>query len=200
MLSRIKNWLFPERIERLEELEYLLSVESSRLSQRATTGFCYAKAGSNAELLYKEKVFLDALENCRWNALALVLGDLTMIVEGFLRPDDPFVRESFWAWLIKTHGKILAQQQTNHDFTQDVRDFSERLGHARLAPPGPAVDQVARSINPIYDSLPIHQTLRGDDLEVIGGLLRFGAASFRDTLERRCNASMILKGFQGNGA
>ena len=193
MLSRIKNWLFPERVDRLDALEHLLAVESARLSQRATTGFCHAKAGSNASLLFKEAVFLDALEISRWKAFAMVLSDLAMIVEGYLRPDDIALRERLWAWLAVAYVRILDQQETARDFTEAKRVFPERLGHARLAPPGPAVDLMTQSIQPIYDSLPIHERLRGDDLEVINGLLRFGAATFRELLERRCNPSMILR-------
>jgi hypothetical protein len=193
MLSRIKNWLFPERVDSPTALEQILAVESARLSQRATTGFCYAKAGSNSELLFKEAVFLDALESCRWKAFAMVLSDMTMIVEGYLRPDDASLRENMWAWLADVYVRILDQQETSFNFTEDKRAFSERLGHARLAPPGPAVELMTQSVQPIYDSLPIHETLRGDDLEVIGGLLRFGAATFREQLERRCNPSMILR-------
>lgn len=196
MLSRIMNWLFPPRVDTPQDLEILLSVETSRLAQRATTGFCHAKAGSNAELLFKEAVFLEALEICRWNAFAMLLADLAMIVEGYLRPVDDIDKERLWAWLLKTHHNILASQQTMHDFTEAKRVFSERLGHARLAPPGPAVDQVSLSCKPIYDSLPIHERLRGDDFEVISGLIHFGAATFRELLERRCNPSLIMQGIQ----
>lgn len=192
MLSRIKNWLFPPRADTPETLEILLAVETSRLAQRATTGFCHAKSGSNAELLFKEAVFLEALEICRWNAFAMLLSDLTMIVEGYLRPIDDIDKELLWAWLLKTHHNILASQQTMHDFTEAKSVFAERLGRARLAPPGPAVDQVTQSCQPIYDSLPIHESLRGDDFEVISGLIHFGAASFREILERRCSPSRII--------
>lgn len=196
MLSRIMNWLFPPRVDGPEALEILLSVETSRLAQRATTGFCHAKSGSNAELLFKEAVFLEALETSRWNAFALLLADLTMIVEGYLRPEGDIDKERLWAWLLKTHHKILASQQTMQDFTEAKSAFEGRLGRARLAPPGPAVDQVTQSCRPIYDSLPIHERLRGDDFEVISGLIHFGAATFRELLERRCNPSLILRGLQ----
>ena len=194
MLSRIKNWLFPGRVDTPELLEDLLSVETSRLSQRSTVGFCHTKAGSNARFLFREKMFLDALEVCRWNAFAMLLADLCMIVEAYLRPQDGLAQEKLWTWLEDVYVRTLDKQETQHDFSEFKRLFAERLGHARLAPPGRAVDQVTMSCKPIYDSLPIHETLRGDDFEVIDGLLHFGAATFRETLEQRCDPSRVVEG------
>lgn len=192
MLSRIKNWLFPPRVDTPAALEILLNTEASRLAQRATTGFCHAKAGSNAELLYKEDVFLNALETCRWNAFALVLADLSMIAEGYLRPESQIDKEKLWGWLEAAYARIVASQQCAYDFAPHKSAFSERLGHARLAAPGPAVEQVTATCRIVYDSLPIHERLRGDDLEVVTGLLRFGAAGFRENLERRCDPRSII--------
>lgn len=194
MLARIKDWLIPPRADSPMAVSDLLAEEAARLSQRATTGFCHLKAAGNAHLLFKEATFLEALEVCRWNGFALILADLAMVLEGFLRPPSDSAKERLWVWLEGVYSRILTRQDTGHDFAEALRAFHERLGHARLAPPGPAQDQVALSCQRIYDSLPIHESLRGDDLEVISGLIRFGAVTFRETLERRCDPEKIIDG------
>lgn len=194
MLSRIINWLMPARVDTPEALTCLIETEAARLSQRATTGFCHAKAGSNAELLFREAPFLEALEKSRWNAFALVLADLFLVAEGYLRPESQIERERLWAWLQESFMRIAAAQQTSYDFTEDFSNFVGRLGHARLAPPKSATEQISATCRVVYDSLPIHEKLRGDDYEVIAGLLSFGATGFRESLEKRCDPAKVLRG------
>jgi hypothetical protein len=196
MLRRIADWIKPPAIVTTTALEALIATETARIAQKATTGYARMKAGTNHDLLFKEKGFLDALEISRWSAFALVLADLLVVAEGFLRPAAAGREDALEAALLAIGDRILAANphplRDGGDWTPEKAEIRERLALARLAPPVPAANVGHDTARGIYDSLPIHPKLRREDFEVTEGMVRFAHVAFREELERRADAPAIV--------
>lgn len=196
MLRRIADWITPPAIKTPAALETLIATETARIAQKATTGYARMKAGTNHDLLFKERDFLDALEISRWSAFALVLADLLLVAEGYLRPAAAGREDALEALLLGAGDRILAANphplRDGGDWTPEKAEIREKLARARLAPPVPAANVGHDSARKIYDSLPIHPKLRREDFEVTEGMIRFAHVAFREELERRVATAAIL--------
>jgi hypothetical protein len=197
MLKILADWFGPRTIRTPEELATFIASETARIAQKATTGYCRTKAGANVELLFKEQGFLDALEVCRWGAFGLVLADICLVAEGFLRPFAPGREDDLDAWV----GSVFdAQLDANlrpgadgDGWVEERAEFRARLARSRLAEPIPAANVGFDTAKRIYDSLPVHPSLRREDFELIQNLTRFGHITFREELERRMDPAAVVE-------
>lgn len=196
MLKILADWFGPRTIRTPEELAAFIASETARIAQKATTGYCRTKAGANVELLFKEQGFLDALEVCRWGAFGLVLADICLVAEGFLRPFAPGREDDLDAWVGSVFDAQLdANPRPGADgdgWTEERAEFRARLARSRLAEPIPAANVGFDTAKRIYDSLPVHPSLRREDFELIQNLTRFGHITFREELERRMDPAAVV--------
>ena len=144
------------------------------------------RAGYNWDLLMRERPFLDALEICRWDALAYVLADLAVIAEGWLRPhagggNDSPLADRLVADFATTLAGHPVPQHRPEGWGGEIEALRQRLAAARLAAPKP-VHEVGRTAGGrIFEILPIHPTLRLHDRELITNNIRFNLCrSFED--------------------
>lgn len=203
MLKQFVAWLRPGAIRTPGALTELIATETARIAQKATTGYCRTKAGANVELLFKEQVFLDALEVCRWHAFGLVLADVCLVVEGFLRPHARGREEALAGWIVAAfdaeldrHAPPGAEPGTD-PWAAPRAEFRARLARSRLAEPIPAANVGFDTAQRIYDSLPVHPKLRREDFELVQNLTRFGHITLREELDRRLDAAAILAAIDG---
>lgn len=203
MLKQLAAWLKPGAIRTLDDLVDLIGSETARIAQKATTGYCRTKAGVNVDLLFKEKVFLDALEVCRWNAFGLVLADVCLVVEGFLRPHAGGREDALAAWVTTAFDAELDRHsppgaEPGTDAWAEARtEFRARLARSRMAAPIPAANVGFDTAQRIYDSLPVHPRLRREDFELVQNLTRFGHITLREELDRRLDVASILAAIEG---
>lgn len=196
MLKIIAEWIRPPAIRTSLQLEDAIITETARVAQKATTGYCRTKAGVNVDLLFKEAGFLELLEICRWDAHALVLMDMILVAEGFLRPAARGREDDLAAWLLAFYDRTVdatAHPERGADGWQAQKaEMRERLARSRLAQPIPAANVGFDTAQRIYDSLPVHPHLRRDDFELVQNLMRFGHVSFREDLEKRANPQAVI--------
>lgn len=196
MLKRIANWLQPESISTPDQLAEFILSETSRIAQKATTGYCRTKSGANVDLLFKEEVFLKALESSRWTAFGLGLADCCLVVEGFLRPAAANREDELAAWILATHDRILDENphpdRGAEGWAAEKEEMRGRLGRSRIAAPIPAANVGFDTAKRIYDSLPVHPRLRREDFELVQNLTRFGHISFRDELAKRVEPAAMV--------
>src|SRR5512134_3180960 len=85
VLRRVISRLRPARIAAVDALGTFLQERASRIAQKCAIDYCRGKTGLASYALFTEKPFLDALDVCRWETFAAVLGDLLIVAEGLLR-------------------------------------------------------------------------------------------------------------------
>lgn len=198
MLKQLAEWLRPKSLKSPDDLAAFIGTETARIAQKATTGYCRTKAGANVELLFKEQVFLDALEVSRWSAFGLVLADMCLVAEGFLRPHARGREEALSAWILSVfdaHLDANPRPGASHGdgWAAERAEFRARLARSRLAEPIPAANVGFDTAQRIYDGLPVHPKLRREDFELVQNLMRFGHITFREELERHLDPEAVLQ-------
>ncbi len=198
MLSRLGALFVRRRIEDVTGLEHFVGHETARLTQKSTTGYCRTKAGSNGELLFKEKNFIHAMEVCRWNGFGVTLADMLLITEGYLRESAEAAGKmtEMTDWLLVFHYRHI-QQFSNpgrgpEGWSADIDEMRQRLARAQMVPPIPAANVGFDSAKRIWDWLPVHPRLRIDDFELVQNCLRFGHVSFRQEMERLVDPEAVV--------
>src|SRR6266850_8348030 len=86
---RLQSKLRPAPIDTVDALKTFLAERAAFIAQKCAIDYCRGKTGLASYALFTEKPFLDALDVCRWETFAAVLGDLLILVEGSLRPHVP---------------------------------------------------------------------------------------------------------------
>ena len=86
VLRRVMSRLRPASIATVPALETFLRERASLIAQKCAIDYCRGKTGLASYALFTERPFLDALDVCRWEAFAAVLGDLLILAETALRP------------------------------------------------------------------------------------------------------------------
>ena len=204
MLRNLADWVRPKALRTPDDLAEFIGTETSRLAQKATTGYCRTKAGANVDLLFKEQVFLEALEASRWGAFGLVLADICLVAEGHLRPFARGREAALAEWIagifdahLDAHPRPGTDQADG--WAAERAEFRARLARSRLAEPIPAANVGFDTAQRIYDGLPVHPKLRREDFELVQNLLRFGHITFRGELERRLDSAAVVAALPRGG-
>ena len=188
MLKRFSHLWRRPRVATVDELRDLLSRESLYLSQKATIDYCRARAGLGWHSLVSEPDFVAALNACRWQAMAAVLGDVVLVAEGFLRPHVADEAPQLAAALTAMFSAILDSSPAPEDARAQWRGLPEevaaRLARVQLGPVHNAAEIARTSGARVFDLLPIHPSVRIDDREIVVNSVRFGMVAFSETLAR----------------
>lgn len=190
VLRRIVSRLRPAPIATSGALGTFLQERALLIAQKCAIDYCRGKTGLASYALFTEKPFLDALEVCRWEAFAVVLGDLLILVETALRPQvAPDKRARLCTALIALHARILASTPAPahraHGWHDVADSFVLALEAASAAAPRQALDVADRSAKRLFDTLPIHSSYRELDEEVVYGAVRFRMIAVNQELHSR---------------
>ena len=195
MLDKLlKFFRGPEPVLSRKELAEFLTAEAAFLAQKSTIEYCRARAGLQWQKLFGEAAFNEALERCRWEAFALVLGDMIVLTEGRLRTG--------WGGrgldLADTLSKLYDQILNSHpmpphrvDWLDRIDALRQRIARAQLAAPARTEEIAGVSGRAIFDLLPIHPRLRGHDRLMIFNHIRFGMLTFAERFDRRVHARAV---------
>ena len=179
-----------------------LGAETAFVAQKCATGYCWAKAGLNAQKLFSEPAFQAALNACRWESFAAVAGDAALLVEGRLRPlaSRP---EEFAGGCMRLHAAVLyrhsAPPALARGWAEEIERFEARLVRARLSPPLPVGELAKTSAKRLYESLPLHPELRRHDEDVVANAVRFEMIAFSAKLEGRLDAQATARALEALG-
>jgi hypothetical protein len=201
-LRRVMSRLRPARIATPEALETFLRERASLIAQKCAIDYCRGKTGLASYALFTEKPFLDALDVCRWESFAAVLGDLLILVETALRPHvEPSARERLCDALVALYRETLSSMPVPSHRLQgwdgDVQAFASRLQAARADAPRQALDVADHSAKRMFDTLPIHSSYRELDEEVVYGAVRFRMIATNQELQRRLDGASLASAMLG---
>jgi hypothetical protein len=194
---RFKARLRPAPIDTADALKTFVEERASLIAQKCATDYCRGKTGLASYALFTEKPFLDAFDVCRWETFVAVLGDLLILVEGYLRPHVASEqRHRLSAALIDLHSAVFASLPAPAHRTQGWGDlggpFINRLRAASSGNPAQALDVADHSAKRLFDTLPIHISMRELDEEPVYGSVRFRMIAVSQEMQRRLAAAELV--------
>lgn len=194
LLHRIKEFFFPPSVSTPDELRAFVAGEASYLVQKTVIGYCRVKTLYDYEKLLKEPMFRDAQEICRWEGYAGTLGDMLLLVEGWMRPADPAARKKLADSLAALYPAILNEAVPEHrtDWTDSIAAFERRFALARDAEPAAPELLVTESARLIHELVPIADRLKRNDLEVIAGDLRLHMLAAQASMLKRFRRETLV--------
>jgi hypothetical protein len=195
---RLKERLRPAPIATGEALRVFLEERAALIAQKCAIDYCRGKTGLASYALFTEKPFLDALDVCRWETFVTVLGDLLIVAEGYLRPHAaheqyPRLCEALLGLYAATLAALPAPAHRAQGWGDVSASVAMRLGEASRGNPQQALDVADHSARRLFDTLPIHASMRDLDEEVVYGAVRFRMIAVSQELHRRLSAAELVR-------
>jgi hypothetical protein len=187
LLHRIKEFFFPPSVSTAAELRSFVTGEASYLAQKTVVGYCRVKTMLDYEKLLTEAPFREGQDICRWEAYASTLGDIVIMTEAWLRPDDADSRRRVADALAALYASILTETVPTHrqSWTDSLEAFAARFAEARNSAPLPPEKIVTGSAALIHQTVPIADRLKRNDREVILGDLRLHMLAAHTSMLKR---------------
>jgi hypothetical protein len=194
---RLRERFRPAPLTSVDALQAFLGERAALIAQKCAIDYCRGKTGLASYALFTEEPFLKALEVCRWETFVTVLGDLVIVTEGFLRPHVTAGQHSrLLERLIGVHSAVLAAVPAPAHRVQGWGDaiatFTIRLADASRRDPQQALDVADHSAKRLFDTLPIHASMRALDEEVVYGAVRFRMIAVSQEMHRRMHAADLV--------
>ena len=202
MLQRLIARLRPAPLASREALRTFLQERASLIAQKCAIDYCRGKTGLASYALFTEKPFLEALDLCHWESFVAVLADLLIVTEGHLRPHAlpegqgrlrdgllALYREALESLPLPAH-----RPQGWHDAIEALRS---RLASAAAAAPRQTVEIADHSARRLFETLPIHSSMRELDEEVVFGAVRFRMIAVNQEMQRRLAAAEVARQLAG---
>jgi hypothetical protein len=195
--------LRPLPIATVDSFKTFLEQRAALIAQKCAIDYCRGKTGAFSHALFTEEAFIEALTVCRWETFAAVLGDLFIVAEGHLRPyATEEQRTRLRDALLTLYGAILDSQPVpghrSHGWGDAIADLTARLTAASAAEPQHALDVADHSARRLFDTLPIHSSMRALDEEVVFGAVRFRMVAISQEMQRRVAAADVVKELLAN--
>ena len=196
VLQRVLSRWRPAPIATAGALGTFVQERASYLAQKCAIDYCRGKTGLASYALFTEKPFLEALDVCRWETFVAALGDLLIVTENLLRTQvRAEQRPTLCAALAEVHAAVLAglpaPAHRSGGWRDDGESFARRLNSASLAQPRATLEIADYSARRLFDTLPIHSSMRALDEEPVFGAVRFRMISVRQEMERRLRATEL---------
>ena len=196
--GRLQERLRPTPIATAPALRSFLEERALFLAQKCAIDYVRGKTGLASYALFTEKPFLDALEVCRWETFASALGDLLLLVEKQLRPhlaagQEARLCEALAALYRSTLGAAPALAHRPQGWDEVIADFDARLEAARRAAPRQTRHIADHTGKRLFDTLPIHLSMRKLDEEVVYGAVRFRMIALSRELEQRIASAELAR-------
>jgi hypothetical protein len=200
--QRVLARLRPAPIATADALKTFLEERAALIAQKCAIDYCRGKTGLASYALFTEEPFLRALDVCRWETFAAVLGDLLIVTEGCLRPHVTAEQHPrLCTGLIELHSAVLtslpAPAHRPQGWNDALESFAQRLKTASLGNPPQALDVADHSAKRLFDTLPIHISMRELDEEVVYGAVRFRMIAVSQEMQGRIAAADLAKQFVG---
>ena len=190
--------LAPAPIDTADRLRTFLEERAALIAQKCAIDYCRGKTGLASYALFTEQTFLKALDICRWETFVTVLGDLFILAEGQLRGQVAADRHpALCSRLESLYAAVLASMPAPAHRPQGWDDafaaFGERFRAASRAEPKEARDVADHSARRLFDTLPIHASMRELDEEVVFGAVRFRMIAVSQEMRRRLSAPELVR-------
>lgn len=158
-------------------LEEFIDQRAAFLTQKAAFEYSRARAGVMWQKLFKEVGFREAVDTSRWRSFPYAVGNVTEMVEGVLRPRASGRESELLASLTQVSRAVFHRYPVPAGeparFWADAGEWLEgRLAPIQSAPPKPVKDIPLPTSREVFDLLPIHESLRGEDYPLMRNHLR----------------------------
>lgn len=201
LLTRLRNSLRPEPIATRAALRTFVEERALFIAQKCAIDYCRGKTGLASYALFSEQTFLDALDVCRWEGFEAALGDILVMTEALLRPHAGGRRERLCEALVGVHAEVLAAcpapAHRPQGWDDTLEPFAARLRAASASPAQSVVEIANHSARRLFDTLPIHPSMRELDEEVVFGAVRFRMVALQQELRRRAAAESLVRELTG---
>jgi hypothetical protein len=193
----VRERLRPAPIATAEALKTFLEERASLIAQKCAIDYCRGKTGLASFALFTEKPFIDALTVCRWETFVFVLGDLLLIAEGHLRShaaaeQRALLHEALFDLYSAVLAALPAPAHRPDGWGDAIAAFNARLKTAGAGEPKRALDVADHSAKRLFDTLPIHASMRKLDEEVVYGAVRFRMIAVSQEMQRRLRAADLV--------
>ncbi|RDV03627.1 hypothetical protein [Undibacter mobilis] len=172
-----------------DELADFIDRNAAFLIQKAIYEYSRARAGHYSKVLFKEPSFHAAVEVSRWRAYPLGLLMVTEVVyavlcrEGAHPAQDEF--DGLESLVLSVFDRYPVPQALGPAEWEALRaDLAQRLKQIALHPPKRAMDIPEPYAKPYFDLMPIHEKLRGRDLETTRNYLMVTLCNIHDELTK----------------
>jgi hypothetical protein len=195
---RLLTYLRPAPIASAEALRTFLEERAALIAQKCAIDYCRGKTGLASYALFTEDPFIKALDICRWETFVVVLGDLLIVAEGQLRPHvAPAEHPRLCGALANLYSAALAAlppvAHQSDGWSEANASFAARFKAASIGPPQQALDVADHSAKRLFDTLPIHISMRDLDEEVVYGAVRFRMIAVSQEMQRRVRAADVTR-------
>jgi hypothetical protein len=193
----LRERLRPAPIATADALSAFLQERASLIAQKCAIDYCRGKTGLASYALFTEQPFLEALDLCRWETFVTVLGDLLIIAEGHLRAhvaadQHAHLREALLVMYSDVLARLPAPAHRPDGWGDAIAAFTSRLKTAGLGEPKHALDVADHSAKRLFDTLPIHVSMRTLDEEVVYGAVRFRMIAVSQEMQRRLRGADLV--------
>lgn len=198
LLARLRAYLWPPPIATTDALRIFLEQRAALIAQKCAIDYCRGKTGLASYALFTEKPFLDALDVCRWETFAAVLGDLLIVAEGLLRSHVAAeqrlrLNEALTALYSAVLTALPPLAHRAHGWGDATASFAERFKAASLGEARQALDVADHSAKRLFDTLPIHISYRELDEEIVYGAVRFRMIAVSQEMQQRLAARDVAR-------
>jgi hypothetical protein len=188
-----RHWRRPAIATRAEFAEFL-DRHAAMLTNRSVIGYCQVKTRLPLHELTREPRFAEAFERGRSEAYAAILADLMTVAEGLLRQDAPV---SLADGLATLYDETLARHplpaHRPEGWGDEVAKLRDRLRFGQEAPPRRVADVAERSAARVYETMPIHESLRSPDEPAIKANVQFLIVGLYRDFERRLDRAALAR-------
>jgi hypothetical protein len=177
LLETLARWLRPEPIASVPELQAFMDSRAAFIAQKCVVEYARARTGVLSTKLFKEAAFKEALTRSRWTTYTIAYCDVSEMVEGLLRSRVRLSRTELAQRLLDwgqaaflAHG--LPEGAPPDFWARAIERLERRLAEARLHAPKPVREIPKTDMDEVFANLPIHESLRGHDYELVQNNLR----------------------------
>lgn len=196
LLQRSIGFFFPAAVTTRDQVKAFVAGEASYVTQKAVMGYCRVKTMLLFQELLKDPDFMEGLEICRWETYSLLLGDLIIMAEGFLRPDDPELRRQVADHLAKLYAEILLEHVPPHrkdrGWNDRAEEFAVRFAGARDSEPQEPRKLCVMAARVMQELAPIVDKMKRNDREIIAGDMGFHMVAVHDAMRRRFRTQPVI--------
>jgi hypothetical protein len=189
-----------------EALADFIDAQSAFIVQKGIYEYSRARAGHYAKVLFAEKGFAQSVEHARWQAYPLGLAMVGEMIEGVLASHlTGMSRRQMLDQLIPVVLSVFDRYPVPPSIGEEAwlearRELAHRLdlagGHARKR----VMDIPEPLAETYFAMMPIHEKLRGRDLQTTRNYLRVSLCNIHDELVERMDRAALERALVAGAA
>jgi hypothetical protein len=189
-----------------EALADFIDAQSAFIVQKGIYEYSRARAGHYAKVLFAEKGFAQSVEHARWQAYPLGLAMVGEMIEGVLASQlTGMSRRQMLDQLIPVVLSVLDRYPIPPSIGEEAwiearRELAHRLDLAGGHAPKRVMDIPEPLAETYFAMMPIHEKLRGRDLQTTRNYLRVSLCNIHDELVERMDRAALQRALVADAA